>query len=184
MEVFLLFALYSFFGCVLEDAYFLLLHRRYVSKRTLLNLPLCPVYGVAAIVLMSVNGDTQNPIILFINGFLTVSAVELSFFLVSEKMYNIRWWDYSGYKLNFMGGICIFYSVIWGVLNIIFAKALHPAVNRWISGFSDAEGLLWGLFLAIYIFADFKETHKELVKHKNGEVNRIFEKFVYLKRNN
>ena len=37
MEVFLLFMLYSFFGCVLEEGYHFLLNGRYMSKRMLLN---------------------------------------------------------------------------------------------------------------------------------------------------
>ena len=184
MEVFLMFVLYSFLGCVLEDVYYYALHRKYVSKRTLLNLPLCPVYGISALVLFLVNKDTQNPVLLFCNGFLAVSAVELTFYLVSKRIYNVEWWDYSKHKINFMGGVSLFYSVMWGFLNIVFAKIVHPAVSLWIGGISETSQLFVGLFIAVYLIADFKETHNELLKHKKGEKSSIFEKFSYLKSNN
>lgn len=184
MEAFLYFCLYSFFGCVLENVYYYALHGKYVSKRTLLKLPLCPVYGFAALALAAVNGSAQNPAVLFVNGFLTVSAVELIFFLVSERMYNVRWWDYSKLKMNFRGGICLCYSLVWGGMNIFFAKVLHPVVADGISGLPDRFVLLCGLFLAVYITADFKDTHTELTKYKNGESRSIFDSFTYLAGNN
>ncbi len=184
MEVFLLFVLYSFFGCVLENLYHFLLHKEYISKRTLIKLPLCPVYGIAALVLLAVNGETQNPLLLFANGFFAVSAVELCFYLVSERIYNIKWWDYSARKMNFMGGVSAFYSVLWGFLNIIFALWVHPVCGGWIFALSGNAKLLCGLFLAVYLVADVKETHRELIKRKNGESNAVSETLLYLKYNN
>lgn len=184
MEVFLLFVLYSFFGCVLENAYHFILYREYISKRTLINLPLCPVYGIAALVLWVVNGETQSMAVLFANGFFAVSAVELCAYLVSVRAYNIKLWDYSEMKLNFMGGISLFYSVLWGMLNIVFAKVVHPASSDWIFSLPRETKLLAGLFLAVFITADFKETHRQLVRRKKGENNVIDEKFLYLEHDN
>ncbi|MBO5060144.1 MAG: putative ABC transporter permease [Clostridia bacterium] len=184
MEVFLLFVLYSFFGCVMENAYYYVLHKKYISKRTLLNLPLCPVYGIAALMLAAVNGEIQNPLLLFCNGFLTVSAVELMFYLLSLKLYGVKWWDYSGLRINFMGGVSLFYSTLWGFLNIAFAKVLHPLCRGWILSLPGTSKLLCGLFLAVYLAADLKETHRELLKYKNGEESLINQKFLYIKSNN
>lgn len=184
MEVFLLFVLYSFFGCVLENIYHFLLHKEYISKRTLINLPLCPVYGIAALVLWAVNGGTRSPLLLFVNGFLSVSAVELCFYLVSIWAYDIKWWDYSCRKMNFMGGISLFYSLLWGGLNIVFAQVVHPLCRGWIFSLPRNTRLLCGLFMAVFLVADLKETHRELIKRKRGESNIINEKFLYLGRNN
>ena len=183
MEVFLLFLLYSFFGCVLEDAYNFLLHGEYVSKRTMLDLPLCPVYGGAAIVLSVVN-VSQNPLILFLNGFFAVSAVELAYHLISDRIYGIKWWDYSGKKFNIMGGICLFYSALWGLLNIPFARYVHPLCSAWLAGMPTGEKITVAVFAGVYFFADFRKTHSELLRHKNGEKTVVFDKFKYLKRNN
>ena len=183
MEVFLLFMLYSFFGCVLEEGYHFLLNGRYMSKRMLLNLPLCPVYGIAALVLAAVN-RTANPILLFFNGFFAISAVELAYYLISQRIYGIKWWDYSELKLNSMGGISLFYSVMWGVLNILFALWIHPFFWGWIKDLPREAGLVTGLFAAVYFLADLRDTHEELMKHKRGEKNLIDKRFLYIKPNN
>ncbi len=183
MEVFLLFTIYSFFGCVMEDAYAYALSGRYVSKRTLLNLPLCPVYGIAAVMLAAVN-TMANPIILFLNGFFIVSAVELAFYLISERIYGIKWWDYSGLKINFMGGISLFYSTMWGFLNIGFALWVHPYFAAWVRGLPHTAKLITGLFAAVYVLGDVRETHAELMKHKRGGKSLVTERFLYIKDNN
>lgn len=183
MEVFLLFMLYSFFGCVLEDVYHLVISGRYVSKRTMLSLPLCPVYGAAAIVLAAVN-NTDNPILLFVNGFFAVSAVELMFYLISERIYGIKWWDYSNLRINLFGGISLAYSVMWGMINIVFALFVHPACSVWIKTLPNTAKLFGGVFSAVYFWSDLKETHRELLKYKIGAENRINEKFRYIKNNN
>lgn len=183
MEVFLLFVLYSFFGCVLEDAYYFLLHGRYVSKQTMLTLPLCPVYGAAAIVLAAVN-NTKSPVLLFVNGFLAVSAVELGFYLVSERLYGIKWWDYSHLRVNLFGGVSLFYSCMWGLLNILFGLYAHPVCAAWVHHLGTGEKMLAGVFAAVYFLADLKQTHKELIKYKNGIKSLVTEKFQCIRDNN
>lgn len=183
MEVFLLFLLYSFFGCVLEDIYNYILHGGYVSKRTMLGLPLCPVYGMAALTLSAVNAS-DNPAILFANGFFAVSAVELAFYLISDRVYGIKWWDYSGRKFNIFGGICLMYSLMWGVVNIFFALFVRPVCEMWVHGMSTDKKIILATFGAVYFFADLRKTHIELKRYKNGEKTVIFDKFKYIKRKN
>ncbi len=184
MEVFLFFAIYAFLGCAAENVYHLILHKRYVSKRTLLTLPMCPIYGIAALLLLAVNGKTQNLLLLFCAGFLTVSAAELIFYLISLRVYGIKWWDYSDLKINFMGGVSLFYSTLWGILNIVFAKILHPAVAEFIGAIPENTKILCGIFLMVFFAADAENTHKELLKYKKGEKNLIKSNFLYLKNNN
>lgn len=183
MEDFLLFLVYSLFGCVLEDAYNFMHTGEYVSKRTLLTLPLCPVYGLAGIMLAAVN-RTENPMGLFMNGVCAVSALELAYYLISLRVYGIKWWDYSAHKFNLYGGICPYYSVMWGLINIPFALWIHPSVSVWVSGLTQNTRLIAGAFAGVYVLADMKRTHAELLKYKNGEKNLITERFLYIKSNN
>lgn len=183
MEVFLLFVIYSFFGCVLEDAYNFALTGRYMSKRMLLTLPVCPVYGLAGIMLAALN-RSSDPAVLFANGFLTVGALELAYYLTSVKLYGVKWWDYSEHKFNIMGGVCLKYSVLWGLINIVFALWVHPFFAAWVNGLPPMTKMLAGTFLFVYMLADVRETRAELIKYKNGEKNRVTERFLYIKTNN
>lgn len=185
MELFLLFVLYSFFGCVLENIYYYIHHGKYVSKRTLLNLPLCPVYGIAALTLAAADkGIENNLFLLFVTGFLAVSAVELAFYLACRRVYGIKWWDYSGMRINLMGGVSLYYSVMWGVLNIAFIKLVHPYCAAAVQMMSRTSKMYLSLFLGVYLLADLRQTHSELIKYKNGEKSLVPEKFLYLLNNN
>lgn len=184
MEFFLLFIVYSFFGCVAENIYYFILHGKYTSKQMLLNLPLCPVYGIACLLLDAVSNKNDGLILLFCSGFLTVSATELAFYLISERIYGIKWWDYSKMKIHLMGGVSLFYSVMWGFCNIVFSKFINPYFSTWIYSLPHTVKLFAGLFLAVYFFADLKETHIELKKCQRGEKSLIPEKFKYITLNN
>lgn len=51
---------------------------------------------------------------------LAVTAVEFIFGIVFNIILKMQVWDYSGVPLNFLGQICLLYTVIWGILGLIF----------------------------------------------------------------
>lgn len=42
-----------------------------------------------------------------------------------EKLRKHRWWDYSGYRFNIDGYVCLRFSVLWGVLGTVSVKWLN-----------------------------------------------------------
>ena len=45
-----------------------------------------------------------------------------------EKIFKTKYWDYSDQKFNLKGRICLFNSVCWGILGVIFIHFIHPFV--------------------------------------------------------
>lgn len=45
-----------------------------------------------------------------------ITGIELVFGLIFNRWLKMRVWDYSDMPLNFMGQICLLYTVLWGVL--------------------------------------------------------------------
>lgn len=64
---------------------------------------------------------------------LGVTAVELLFGVIFNILLEENVWDYSKMPLNFLGQICLLYSVLWGVLGLLFLP-LAEALNRRFSG--------------------------------------------------
>jgi uncharacterized membrane protein len=60
---------------------------------------------------------------------LSVTAVEFIFGLVFNILLGMNVWDYSGLPLNFLGQICLLYSMIWMVLATAFLP-LAELLNR------------------------------------------------------
>ncbi len=51
-----------------------------------------------------------------IAGSLCITAIELVFGLIFNIALKMNIWDYSALKFNFLGQICVLFTVIWGFL--------------------------------------------------------------------
>lgn len=60
---------------------------------------------------------------------LCVTAVELVFGLVFNIALDEHIWDYSGVPLNFLGQVCFSYTVLWGILGLLFVP-VADVMNR------------------------------------------------------
>ena len=50
-----------------------------------------------------------------------------------EKLFKKRWWDYSDYKYNLGGYVCIPFSALWGVGAALTLRFIHPLIHMVIS---------------------------------------------------
>lgn len=61
-----------------------------------------------------------------------ITAVELIFGIIFNIFLNMKVWDYSRQPLNFLGQICPLYTVLWGILALLFlplAKVLNERIK-------------------------------------------------------
>ena len=80
MTYFLSFFIFSFFGWVLEIIFAFLRTKEIQNRKTMKFLPLCPVYGIAATMLLFISKlIPKNIILYFIIGVLICSFVEYFF---------------------------------------------------------------------------------------------------------
>ena len=70
-----------------------------------------------------------------------VTMVELAFGMVVNRDYAV--WDYRGVPLNFMGQICLRFSVLWLGLSVL-AMAVFSRLEELISRQEKIPGLLPG----------------------------------------
>ena len=103
----LLFFIYSFLGWCVEVAFVAIVARK-VENRGFLNGPVCPIYGCGMLgVLAALTPYRDNFILLFIGGFIICTAVELFGGWVLDKIFHMRWWDYTKNKFNIGGYVCL-----------------------------------------------------------------------------
>ncbi len=138
----LLFFLYSFLGWCLEVLCKLVSEKKFVNRGFLIG-PYCPIYGYGAI-LMSVllQKYLDDPFTLFIMIVLICSVLEYftSFFL--EKIFHTRWWDYTKYRFNINGRICLETMILLDYLvYLLCIKLLH-----FFSLFSVIFPIFWSIF--------------------------------------
>ena len=69
---------------------------------------------------------------LFFGSAVVCTTVELIAGALLYAIFHLRWWDYSDYRLNFKGFICVRFAIYWGIACSLGMFMLHPAVMRLI----------------------------------------------------
>lgn len=126
----LLFFFYCFCGWVWESCYVSLCQRHWVN-RGFLQGPVLPIYGSGAIIILFVTLPVeQNLWLVWLLGMLAATALEYVVGAAMEKLFKVRYWDYSKHKFNLNGHICLTSSIAWGFFSILLVRFLHPPVGR------------------------------------------------------
>lgn len=129
-EALCFFLIYSFIGWVTEIVYHAVTLGKIIN-RGFLNGPICPVYGFgmsAVLFVFKLIGST-NTIVIFLEGLILTSTIELIAGYILYTFFHARWWDYSKMPLNFKGYICPAFSIIWGLAVVGVVKIVHPAIK-------------------------------------------------------
>ena len=72
----------------------------------------------------------KNNIKLFLGGMLVGSLSEYMISLIGEKIFGMRFWDYSNEILNINGRVCLSFSIIWGIAAFILIKYINPCIDH------------------------------------------------------
>lgn len=127
-KYFLWFILYSVGGWIMETLLYMVVQHR-VVKRGFLFGPLCPIYGVGAILAtLTLYGRIKNIFLLFLIGMVMCTVLEYVTHYVLEKLFHTTWWDYSNKRFNIKGRICLKNSLMFGVGIVLIVKVLQPAI--------------------------------------------------------
>ena len=126
-QFFSTFFLYSFLGFLIEVAYTRLCHHPKQDRKCLLFLPLCPVYGLGALAVLSLPALLlRRPLLVFLAGALVATLVEYVVAVFYEKGVGVRFWEYDQQPGNLSGRICPLYTLFWGALSLLTVYGLQP----------------------------------------------------------
>lgn len=126
----LLFFFYCFCGWVWESCYVSCCQRHWVN-RGFLNGPLLPIYGSGAIIILFATIPVERNLwLVWLFGMLAATALEYVTGATMEKIFKVRYWDYSKNRFNFNGHICLSSSIAWGFFSILLVRFIHPPIAR------------------------------------------------------
>ena len=124
----LYFFIYSFLGWVCESIYCSCLQKKIIN-RGFLNGPVCPVYGVGALIIIIGCWSYRDSMIgVFISGMILTSMLEYITATILEKLFHAKWWDYSNHKCNINGKVCLLNSTMFGIMSVFVVEFLHPFI--------------------------------------------------------
>lgn len=132
------FYLYCFFGWIFESTYVSLRQRRFVN-RGFLRLPLLPLYGTGAVMMLWVSLPVKdNLVLVYLSGFVAATVLEYVTGWAMEQLFKMRYWDYSDQRFQINGYVCLSSSIAWGFLTILMTEVLHKPVERLVLGMGPA----------------------------------------------
>lgn len=171
------FTIYSFLGWICETIYCAIIDKKYVN-RGFLKGPFCPIYGVGAlIVIVTLTPVAHNIILLFLCGMIFTSILEYFTGFLLEGIFNLKWWDYSRYKFNIKGRVCLLNSILFGILSVITVKVIDPIITRIIERIPNNIIMIIGLMLAIGFLIDTIVTGYKMLQltGKLQEINGLYQ---------
>lgn len=125
LEWLTLFYLYGFIGWCWEVILVSFEQKRLVS-RGFLRIPILPLYGFGATVIMAVTLPvSDNPTLVFVFGAVACTVLEYIVGVLLESLFNIKYWDYSNYEYNYKGRVAALSSMLWGVASLFMTYQLY-----------------------------------------------------------
>ena len=83
-----------------------------------------------------------------------------------EKMFGVRYWDYSNQPLNLMGHICLFVSLGWGVFSVLLVRIVHRPIEGIVYMLPDTITDIIAFVLTIAMAVDFTQSFNEAMDLK------------------
>ena len=131
IPVIIYFCIYSVFGWAIDTAY-----RSYDAKRYkpggFSKYPFSPIYGLAAIYILSIAPYVRAWPILAEWAFFTVTlaALEYTGGVVTHKTFKRRLWDYTKDKWDLNGYTGPQYAAAWGFLALFVIYVMQPFLEK------------------------------------------------------
>ena len=88
---------------------------------------------------------------MYISGVIAATALEYVTGYVMERLFKVRYWDYSGQKFQVHGSSTLSSSIAWGFLTILMTGVIHEPVAGVVLNFNQ-NILLFCVFIVTILF--------------------------------
>lgn len=155
------FYFYCFLGWVWETCYVSVCKAKWVN-RGFMRGPFLPIYGSGAVVVLIFTLPFRTSAgLVFIVGMVSATLLEYFTGVAMEKMFHVRYWDYSDKPLNLNGHICIVSSLAWGTFSVILTLYGHTPVERFVLNMNTNLLEVMVFLLTVCISIDMAESVRE-----------------------
>lgn len=124
---FLIFIAYSCLGWLIEMAVTLLEHHRIYNRGFLIG-PICPIYGVGAVLASWIFSGIDQAWLIFLLCMLGGGVLEYVTSFWMEACFHVRWWDYKAEPFNINGRTCLFAMLSIGLLGLLVIEVFTPGM--------------------------------------------------------
>ncbi len=188
LKIFLLFWFFSILGWILEVIVCSIYEKKLVNRGFLIG-PYCPIYGFGSLIMLLISPFKDHLFVCFIMALTLCSTLEYFTSYLMEKIFKIRWWDYSNDAFNINGRICLRNAIAFGALGVVFTKYLNPWYFSVVDSLSDNVLIISSIIVAIITIIDILFSFnamnsikniikKDLSKYKNKDATDDIKKLI------
>jgi len=176
----ILFAAYCFAGWVVEVIYRSLTRRKFVKAGFLFG-PFLPIYGIGAFLVIVLEHVLRDwPVALRLAAFgLVITLLEYMAGYLSEKIFKLTLWDYSEYRFNLHGRVCLRFSILWTLLAMGFVMVVHPEALRRVAMLPAGLVQIAAILFLLYFWIDYTFSVISLAAFRKG-VAYLYEEYFNL----
>ncbi len=169
-NMFILFMIYSLIGWIIEIIDIYVLEKKVVNRGFLIG-PYCPIYGVGALLMTWILEGTADLFGLFVKAMVICAILEYLTSYLMEKLFKIRWWDYTQNKFNINGRICLETMLLFGLGGCIMIKYTNPFFAGIIANCNPIVLSIISIVLACFFIADMVLSFNIVNKIKKSTLN-------------
>lgn len=186
---FLLYFIYSIIGWFLEVGLAFYEHKKFVNRGFLIG-PYCPIYGVGCLLLTILLSKYINePGVIFAFSIFICATLEYLTSYLMEKIFKLRWWDYSNMKFNINGRICLETLIPFGIIGVLVVKYISPFLINTINSINFnvlviiniiiLSILITDILISFNVVFNLKNVTKSLNKDSTEEIKKAIYKFIH-----
>ena len=129
--------------------------------------PFLPIYGSGAIVILFTTlAFRENLWMIYLLGMISATILEYFTGAAMEKLFHVRYWDYTGHRFNLKGRVCLSVSLGWGLFSVLLVKFIHPAVENLVIAVPPTIADIAALSLTAVTAADAAVSFNEAMDLK------------------
>lgn len=145
--------------------------------------PLLPIYGSGAITMLFTTLPVRNnPVLIFVVASLSATVLEFVTGTVMESLFKVRYWDYTRYKLNYKGHICLVASILWGTAGVVISLFINKPLDILVRSVPEKTEQLIAFAITVVAACDFGASFREAMDIRDILVRLSNEKDRQIKR--
>ena len=136
-----------------------------------------PLYGTGAVMMLWVSIPVKdNLLLVYCSGVVAATLLEYVTGYIMERLFKVRYWDYSDKKFNINGYICLGSSIAWGFLTIFMTEVIHKPIANFVTSLNPIVEFTFIAVISVLFVYDTVRSTKEAL-----DLVRVLESMTKLK---
>ncbi len=186
--LFLTFMFYAFVGWCIEEVNEVITTKKIVNRGFLIG-PYLPIYGFGGLLItLLLDKYKGDYIVLFLLSSFVCSILEYFTSYILEKIFKARWWDYSRFKYNINGRICLYNVLLFGLLGTFMIYFINPLINKILVKLNPIVLnrlsiilliiFITDIFISAYVIDKVKNKITKIEKDNTEEITHVIKDFL------